>query len=59
MAMKIESAKQAADTIEAMDPAKVNLLIQGLRIQHPHLRDASDSEIRAMLREFVANNKAG
>ena len=53
---KINTAAEASTAIQALTPAKIELLIKGLRAQHPHLRHAKDSEIRAMLRNFVQRN---
>lgn len=43
-----------AKAIKAMTPAKVGLLVTGLKRQHPHFK--SEAEVRAMLRAFVARH---
>lgn len=54
--MKITSAKQAADAIANLSPEKIGFLIRGLKLQHPHLRNKTDAEMRQFLRSYVANN---
>lgn len=55
--LKIENAKEAAATLAAMNPKKIEMVIAGLRRDHPHLRNAPDKVIREMLRSFVAANR--
>lgn len=53
---KIETAEQAAAVVKRMSATNRQLLIQGLRAQHPNLRNASDREISRLLTQFVQRN---
>jgi hypothetical protein len=53
---KIETAKEAADVLSGMSPAKVGLLVKLMKQQLPHLRGCSETEIRGRLRDFLARN---
>jgi hypothetical protein len=53
---KIETAKEAAEATLKLGPAKLKMLVDGLRAQHAHLRNCSDEEIRGRLSDFIARS---
>lgn len=53
---KIETAEQAAAVVKRMSATNRQLLIQGLRAQHPNLHHSSDREISRLLTQFVQRN---
>lgn len=50
---KIETHEEAAAAVKRLSATNRKLLIQGLRAQHPNLRNSSDREISRLLTQYV------
>jgi hypothetical protein len=54
---KIETAQEAACAIAQLTPRKIELLVAGLKAQHPNLTHMSDKEVRQFLTDYITNNQ--